>query len=85
MIAFFALLAWFGLEVLPIQSGDTLVSLSWVPTRFTQSVIPIGGALFISAQLLSLPEVLRQARSGGVKDHEPSPVAEQVTAQGVRS
>ncbi len=70
VIGFFALLSWFGLQVLMILQGDTLVSLPWVPTRFTQSVIPIGGVLFIIAQLLSLPEVLRQARSGGIVDHE---------------
>ncbi len=70
VIGFFALLTWFGLQVLVILQGDTLTSLSWVPTRLTQSVIPIGGALFIVAQLLSLPEVLRQARGGGIVDHE---------------
>ena len=47
-----------------------MVSLTWVPTQVTQSVIPIGGALFIVAQLLSLPEVLRQARGAGIVDHE---------------
>lgn len=84
VIAFFALLAWFGLEVLLILSGDTLTSLPWVPTRFTQSVIPIGGVLFIVAQLLSLPEVLRQARSGRIVDHEQ--LAVDVPAQqGARS
>jgi len=76
VIAFFALLTWFGVRVLDILGGDTMVSLPSVPTRFTQSVIPIGGALFIVAQLLSLPEVLRQARGGGLVDHEHKPVAE---------
>ena len=76
VIGFFALLAWFGVKVLVILSGDTMVSLPSVPTRFTQSVIPVGGALFIVAQLLSLPEVLRQARGSGIVDHELAPVAE---------
>lgn len=74
VIAFFGLLTVFGVQVLEILSGDTMVSLPSVPTRFTQSVIPIGGALFIVAQLLSLPEVLRQARGRGIVDHEQAPV-----------
>ncbi len=73
VIGFFALLTWFGVQVLRILQGDTMVSLTWVPTQLTQSVIPIGGALFIVAQLLSLPEVLRQARGSGIVDHEQEP------------
>ncbi|MBX3603999.1 MAG: TRAP transporter small permease subunit [Piscinibacter sp.] len=76
VIGFFALLTWFGVQVLAILAGDTMVSLPSVPTRFTQSVIPIGGALFIVAQLLSLPEVLAQARGAGLTDHEQKPVEE---------
>jgi TRAP-type C4-dicarboxylate transport system permease small subunit len=76
VIGFFALLTWFGVVVLSILEGDTMVSLPNVPTRLTQSVIPVGGALFIIAQLLSLPEVLRQARGAGLADHEQAPVAE---------
>ncbi|MDQ2778788.1 MAG: TRAP transporter small permease subunit [Pseudomonadota bacterium] len=76
VIGFFAVLAWFGVDVLVILHGDTLVSLPWVPTRFTQSVIPIGAVLFIVAQLLSLPEVLRQARGAGLVDHEQLAVNE---------
>jgi TRAP-type C4-dicarboxylate transport system permease small subunit len=74
VIGFFALLSWFGLRVLQSLAGDTMVSLPSVPTMFTQSVIPVGGVLFIVAQLLSLPEVLRQARGGGLVDHEQAPV-----------
>ena len=74
VIAFFGLLTFFGVRVLEILGGDTMVSLPSVPTRFTQSVMPIGGALFIAAQLLSLPEVLRQARGRGIVDHEQAPV-----------
>jgi TRAP-type C4-dicarboxylate transport system permease small subunit len=80
VVTFFALLSWFGWRVLMILQGDTMVSLTWVPTQFTQSVIPIGGALFVVAQLLSLPEVLRQARSEGIVDHEQAPVAEALKA-----
>ena len=76
VVGFFALLTWFGFQVLLILQGDTMVSLPSVSTRFTQSVIPVGGAMFIIAQLLSLPEVLRQARGSGLVDHEQAPVAE---------
>jgi TRAP-type C4-dicarboxylate transport system permease small subunit len=76
VVGFFALLGWFGWRVLQVLQGDTMVSLPEVPTQFTQSVIPVGAALFIIAQLLSLPEVLRQARGSGIVDHEQAPVAE---------
>lgn len=64
VLAFFVLLAWVGLTVLDVLEGDTLVSLPWVPVQFTQSVIPIGAALFILGQLLSLPEQLKRFRDG---------------------
>lgn len=70
IICFFALLAWYGLQVLIILEGDAMVSLPHIPTRLTQSVIPIGAVLFIIAQLLSLPEVLEQARGKGIIDAE---------------
>ena len=68
VIGFFALLAWTGWRVLQVLQGVHLISLPWVPVQLTQSVIPIGAGLFIIAQLLSLPEVLRRAREGA-----PSP------------
>ena len=61
IIGFFALLAWVGIEVLVILKGDNLISLPHVPTRLTQSVIPIGAILFIIAELLSLPEFMKKA------------------------
>jgi TRAP-type C4-dicarboxylate transport system permease small subunit len=63
IFAFFILLAWYGVKVLVVLGGDALVSLPWVPTRFTQSVIPVGAALFVLAEALSLPQVWRQAKS----------------------
>ena len=59
VIAFFLIAAWAGWRVLVILEGSGMVSLPWVPTRLTQSVIPIGSVLFVIAQLLSLPEMLR--------------------------
>lgn len=70
VIGFFAVLAWYGYQVLDILRGDTMVSLPWVPTQLTQSVIPVGSVLFIIAQLLSLPQLLAQARGAGVIDAE---------------
>ncbi|MDX5362873.1 MAG: TRAP transporter small permease [Pseudazoarcus pumilus] len=70
IIAFFALLAWYGYQVLVILEGDTMVTLQSVPTALTQSVIPIGAVLFILAQLFSLPDVLKQARGKGIVDAE---------------
>jgi TRAP-type transport system small permease protein len=77
VIGFFALLAWTGWQVLQVLQGVYLISLPWVPVQLTQSVIPIGAALFIVAQLLSLPEVLRRARAGApARGHAPEPVQE---------
>ena len=77
VIGFFALLAWTGWRLLQVLQGVHLVSLPWVPVQLTQSVIPIGAVLFIVAQLLSLPEVLRRAREGGASPgHAPEPVGE---------
>jgi TRAP-type C4-dicarboxylate transport system permease small subunit len=77
VIGFFALLAWTGWRVLQVLQGIHLVSLPWVPVQLTQSVIPVGAALFIVAQLLSLPEVLRRAReSAPSPGHAPGPVEE---------
>lgn len=70
VIGFFAVLAWYGYQVLVILEGDAMVSLPWVSTRLTQSVIPVGAVLFIMAQLFSLPELLAQARGAGVVDAE---------------
>lgn len=64
VMGFFAVLAWYGYVVLIVLEGDTLISLPGVSTQFTQSVIPIGAVLYIIAELLNLPVVLREAREG---------------------
>lgn len=69
ILAFFALLAWAGMKVLEVLEGDTLVSLEWVPVQLTQSVIPIGAALFIICQLVSMPGYLRSVREGVSLEH----------------
>lgn len=66
VLGFFALLGWVGWSILPVLATDTLVSLPQVSVMYTQSVIPIGSALFIVAEALNLPRVLREARRGAV-------------------
>lgn len=56
VVAFFMLLAWVGLEVVILLAGDGLVSLPWVSVQFTQAIIPLGAALFIICQLLTIRE-----------------------------
>lgn len=68
-IGFFALLTWSGWEVLRVLEGMTLISLTWVPVQLTQSVIPIGGALFIICSLLSFPEYYRLTMRGVSFEH----------------
>lgn len=60
---FFVLVARYGLEVVMLLRGDTLVSLPWVPVSLTQSVIPIGAVLFVIAELVVLPERLSELRA----------------------
>lgn len=69
VIGFFLALAWTGLEVLAVLEGETLVSLTWVPIPVTQSIIPIGGALFILCELLSLPDYWRTTAAGISLEH----------------
>jgi len=69
-IFFFGLLAWTGLAVVQILKGDTLVSLPWLSLQVTQSVIPIASALFVIAELLRIPDLVREARRGPLVDHE---------------
>ena len=68
VVGFFVLVAWAGFRVMGILGGTFLVSLPWVPTRLTQSVIPVGAILFILAELLSLSAV-------PTSDHGSPPVS----------
>ena len=64
VIGFFVLLAWVGISVLDVLATDFLVSIPEVSVMYTQSVIPIGATLFVIAELLRLPELLRAAGAG---------------------
>jgi TRAP-type C4-dicarboxylate transport system permease small subunit len=63
IIGFFVLLTWVGIDVLKVLGDYSLTSLTWVPTRLTQSVIPIGAVLFIIAELMSLPVLFQMAKT----------------------
>lgn len=65
VLGFFVLLAWVGWQVLEVLATDNLVSLPSVSVQYTQSVIPIGAALFILAELLAFPAALADARGTG--------------------
>jgi TRAP-type C4-dicarboxylate transport system permease small subunit len=80
-IFFFSMLAWMGLAVVRILKGDTLVSIPWLSLQVTQSVIPIAATLFVIAELLRLPELVREARRGPLEDPELK-IALQHAAQG---
>ena len=69
VIGFFALTAWAGWRVLLVLEDSYLVSLPWAPSRLTQSVIPLGAALFIAAELLKTVEISTPPASqrGGVE------------------
>jgi TRAP-type C4-dicarboxylate transport system permease small subunit len=54
VFGFFVILAVEGWKILDALAGETLVTID-VPVRLTQSVIPIGGALFVLAEALNLP------------------------------
>lgn len=64
VIAFFALIAWVGYSILEVLATDSLVSLPGVPVNYVQSVLPISAVLIILAELLTLPVVVAEARTG---------------------
>ncbi|MDF1591055.1 MAG: TRAP transporter small permease [Desulfobacterales bacterium] len=64
VIGFFCVIGWAGWHLLGVFGEETLVSIAWVPLKFTQSVIPIGAALFILAELFSIPDAWRNAMAG---------------------
>jgi TRAP-type C4-dicarboxylate transport system permease small subunit len=67
VIAFFALLGYVGVEIMPVLASDALVSVPEVPMSIVQSVIPISSVLILIAEAAYLIELV-QAR-------EPIPTA----------
>jgi TRAP-type C4-dicarboxylate transport system permease small subunit len=70
VLIFFVLLAYYGVQVLLVLQGEHLITLPEVSTQITQSAIPIGAVLFVIAELLRLPDVMRAARGRGFVDAE---------------
>jgi len=58
-IGFFLALGYGGWALLDLLVGETLVSMPFIPTVWVQAVIPVGAALFVAAELLSLPGAWR--------------------------
>jgi TRAP-type C4-dicarboxylate transport system permease small subunit len=74
VIGFFVVLGIWGVHVLQMLGGETLVTVD-VPVRLTQSVIPIGAALFVLAELLNLPDQIAWAEGRGAASVAQTPDA----------
>lgn len=79
VIAFFALVAWSGYEIMDVLATDRLVSLPDVPVNWVQSALPIGAVLIIVAELITLPAVLARARWEDHPGSDPGAVAQEAT------
>ena len=75
VIGFFLLAGWAGWRVMLALEGFYMATLTWMPRQVTQSVIPIASILFIIAELLNLPEMLR---SGVTTIREEDAVLEEI-------
>jgi len=64
IIGFLLLLAVMGFRVLEAISGMNLISLPSVPRALAQHVIPVGACLYILAEVIRLPQSLREASEG---------------------
>ena len=60
-LAFFVLLAWISWSILDVMSTDMLVSLPAISVAWAYSALPIGAVLFVIAQILVFPELVRKA------------------------
>lgn len=69
VIAFFAVVAWYGNAVLAVAKWDSLLSIRWMTLDIVQSVIPITAVLMIIGTLLTMPRALRNAAAGIDADH----------------
>ena len=57
VIAFFALLGWVGVSIMPVLATDALVSVPEIPMSIVQSVIPISAVLILIAEIAYLVEL----------------------------
>lgn len=70
VLLFFVMLAYYGLQVVIVLQGEHMITLPEVSSQLTQSIIPIGATMFVIAELLRMPDVLRAARGSGFIDTE---------------
>jgi TRAP-type C4-dicarboxylate transport system permease small subunit len=64
VVGFFLVLGWYGWQVVVLLAGETLISLPGITSSLTRTIIPIGAALFVLAQLLSIPDEWRNLSAG---------------------
>lgn len=69
-IGFFVFLGLASYQVMVILEGVGMVSLPAVSMQLIHSAIPVASVLFIIAELLRLPDVIKSARGSGFIDHE---------------
>lgn len=62
-ITFFLALAWGGVRLFSVISGERLMSVDWFPSAVAQSVIPIASVLFVVAELVTLPAAWKKLSS----------------------
>jgi TRAP-type C4-dicarboxylate transport system permease small subunit len=73
VIGFFAVTFWYGCVVLGVMDDEYLITLPFVPTALVQAIIPMGAALFILAEVLSIGDGWRKiSPSSRVGEGEPS-------------
>jgi len=65
VVAEAAVFAWAGARILPALQFDFMTTIPEISTQYTYSVIPIGAALYIVAQALSLPGAWRKSMASG--------------------
>ncbi|MDN5844109.1 MAG: TRAP transporter small permease subunit, partial [Alcaligenaceae bacterium] len=66
VILFFLMLFWTGMRVIDVLQGSNLVSVPFISQQLSVSALPIGALLFVIAELLRLPELLKEVREGRV-------------------
>lgn len=64
VIATFLVIGWAGWALLEVFGNARLTSLRFLERSVVQSVLPISAVLVVIARLLTLPERLRNVRSG---------------------
>lgn len=69
-IGFFIFLGIASYQVILVLEGVGMVSIPAISMQLTQSAIPIASALFIIAELLRLPDIIKSAKGAGFIDHE---------------